>query len=259
MRRPVAVVTGGNRGLGLETCRQLGERGFAVLLASRRVGDGEPAAEALDAQGLAVAWRPLDVADPEGIAAFVQGLAAERIAVDALINNAGVYPERLDGPAAREALSVNFLGPLRLTEASAPLLSPGARVVMVSSGMGELASLPAALRRRFEARLDREALIGLEQAFAEEVERGEWSGDASLAYRATKCGLNVLTRLLAASLKERGVLVNAVCPGWVRTDMGGAGAPRDVREGAAGITWAATLSEDGPTGGFFRDGRPIPW
>lgn len=259
MRRPVAVVTGGNRGLGRETCRQLGARGWAVLLASRRAEEGERAAEELSEQGLAVAWRPLDVADPASIAAFADGLTAERIAVDALVNNAGVYPQGAHPASAHRTMEVNFLGPLRLTDALAPLLGRGASVVMVSSGMGELHGLPPEIRSRFEQPLSREELVRLEEELAGTLDRGEHHGDGSLPYRVTKCGLNVLTRLLAKELAAHGVRVNAVCPGWVRTDMGGAGAPREVEEGASGIVWGATLPPDGPSGGFFRDGRPIAW
>jgi NAD(P)-dependent dehydrogenase (short-subunit alcohol dehydrogenase family) len=260
MKRPIAVVTGGNRGLGRETCRRLGAAGYEVLLASRREPEGRSAAEALAREGLAVAWRPLDVGDPASIAAFAKKLTAEAIAIDALVNNAGVYHEQLDGRTAHETINVNFHGPLRLTEALAPLLAPHARVVMVSSGMGELVGLPAAMRSRFEAPLDLDALTRLEVAFVAEVERGEHAHEGvALSYRVSKCGLNVLTRLLARALAARGVVVNAVCPGWVRTDMGGAGATRGIPEGAAGIVWAATLPPGGPTGGFFRDGRPIAW
>jgi NAD(P)-dependent dehydrogenase (short-subunit alcohol dehydrogenase family) len=259
-RRPVAVVTGGNRGLGLETCRQLAARGVAVLLASRRPPEGADRDTALlVAQGLAVAWHPLDVADPGSIAAFAGALRDEKLVVDALVNNAGVFAKRLDAASARETVTVDFLGPLRVTDALAPLLAPAARVVMVSSGMGELAALPEPLRRRFDGARDRAALLALEEEFVAEAARGEHGADGALAYRVAKCGLNALTRLLAAELRGRGVLVNAVCPGWVRTDMGGPGAARDVATGAAGIVWAATLPPGAPTGGFFRDGKPIDW
>ncbi len=255
----VPVVTGGNRGLGLESGRQLARRGFRVVLASRREAEGRRAAGELSRQGLAAEAWTLDVADPRSIAAFAGRAGEERLALEALVNNAGVYHERLEARTARETVAVNFLGPLRLTEALSPRLVPGARVVMVSSSMGELAGLPSGLRRRFEAPLDRQGLVRLLEGFAEEVERGEHADSYALAYRVSKAGLNALTRLLAAELRPRGVLVNAVCPGWVRTEMGGAGATREVEEGAAGIVWAATLPKDGPSGGFFRDGRPVPW
>ncbi|HEU4383094.1 MAG TPA: SDR family NAD(P)-dependent oxidoreductase [Anaeromyxobacteraceae bacterium] len=256
---PVAVVTGGNRGLGLETCRQLGRRGYRAVLASRGEAEGRRAAGELARVGAKADPWPLDVADPASIAAFASRAAEERLSVDALVNNAGVYHERLDARAARESVAVNFLGPLRLTEALSPRLATGARVVMVSSAMGELSSLPEGLRKRLEATRGRGALVRLLTGFAGEVERGEHPEAYALAYRVSKAGLNALTRLLAAELRPRGVLVNAVCPGWVRTRMGGAGATRELGEGAAGIVWAATLPPDGPGGGFFRDGQPIPW
>ena len=260
MRRPIAVVTGGNRGIGRETCRLLGARGYEVVLASREERKGRAAVAALADEGIAISWRQLDVAAPGSVASFARWVAASGIAIDALVNNAGVYHERLDAATARETIAVNFLGPLRVTEALTPFLAPGARVVMVSSGMGTLVGLPPALRRAFEARLDLEGLVELVESFVYAVERGEQPAEgAALAYRVSKCGLNVLTRLLARPLASRGVMVNAVCPGWVRTDMGGAGAPRAVPEGAAGIAWAATLPPGGPTGGFFRDGQAIDW
>ena len=114
---------------------------------------------------------------------------------------------------------------MRVSKALGPLLGPGANVVNVSSGMGGIAAM----------------------------------GGGSLGYRLSKAALNAFTRVLHAELSPRGVRVNSVCPGWVRTDLGGARAPRPVEEGAAGIVWAATLGPDGPSGGFFRDGKPIPW
>lgn len=257
MASPLAVVTGANRGLGLETGRALAARGMRVLLAARREGEGRRAAAALAADGReAFAW-PLDVGDPASVDGFAARTRTEGLRIDALVENAGVYLRRFDEEAARESMAVNALGPLRLADALAPQLAPGARVVMVSSGMGELAELPPDLRRAVAALRVREDLVRL----AEDLVRRARSGarGAYLAYAVSKAALNAATRLLAAELAPRGILVNAVCPGWVRTDMGGAAAPRSVEEGAAGIVWAATLPPDGPTGGFFRDGRPIPW
>jgi NAD(P)-dependent dehydrogenase (short-subunit alcohol dehydrogenase family) len=230
-----------------------------VVLASRDVEGGRAAAAALAAEGLqAVAW-PLDLSDASSTAAFAERARGERLAIDALVHNAGVYLERFGAAAARESMAVNALGPVRLTDALAPLLARGARVVMVSSGMGELAGLPPDLRRLVEEATDRAGLARVAAALEAAARRGEHAGSHTLAYRVSKAALNAAARFLAAELAPRGVRVNAVCPGWVRTGMGGPGAPRSVEEGAAGIVWAATLPPGGPTGGFFRDGHPIPW
>ena len=213
----LAVVTGGNRGIGLEVCRQLAERGYDVVMGSRDVERGRAA-------GLDVDVRQLDVADPANIAAL------ELDRCDVLVNNAAIHYDTWQRAASadldvvREALDVNLLGAWRMTEALPGLLraSPHGRVVNVSSGAGSITTMTG----------------------------------GPPAYSVSKAALNALTRLLAADLRP--ILVNAVCPGWVATDMGGAGG-RPVSEGAAGIVWAATLPDDGPTGGFFRDGRPIDW
>jgi NAD(P)-dependent dehydrogenase (short-subunit alcohol dehydrogenase family) len=137
----------------------------------------------------------------------------------------------------------------------------GGSVVMVSSGLGEVSCLAPLLRKRFVSPgLARDELVALVRSFVRDVETGRHTeaGWPSSAYQVSKVGLNALTRVLARELAPRRVRVNAVCPGWVRTDMGGAGATRSVEDGATSIVWAAAL-EDGPTGGFFRDGRPIPW
>jgi len=250
----LAVVTGANRGLGLAASRALAARGMRILLATRREAEGQRAAAALAAEGRdAFAW-PLDVGDPASVDRFAERARAEDLRIEALVQNAGVYRERFDAETARESMAVNALGPLRLADRLAARLAPGARVVMVSSGAGELAGLPADLRSAVAAVRSREDLARLAQDL---VRRGD--GGAYLAYAVSKAALNAATRLLAAELAPRGILVNAVCPGWVRTDMGGAGAPRSVEEGVAGIIWAATLPADGPTGGFFRDGKAIPW
>ncbi len=214
---PVALVTGGNRGLGLEVCRQLSARGYDVVMGSRDVERGRAA-------GLDVDVRQLDVADPESIAA----LRLDRC--DVLVNNAAIDYDTwqragtADLRVVEEALEVNLLGAWRMTQALLPLLRASAhgRVVNVSSGAGSITTMTG----------------------------------GPPAYSVSKAALNALTRLLAADLRP--ILVNAVCPGWVATDMGGPGG-RPVSEGAAGIVWAATLPDDGPTGGFFRDGRPIAW
>jgi NAD(P)-dependent dehydrogenase (short-subunit alcohol dehydrogenase family) len=250
MSSPLAVVTGANRGLGLETARQLGARGWRLLLAVRREPEGYAAAASLAAQGRdARAWA-LDVGDPASIARFAARAVAEELRIDALVHNAGVYTA-----SAAETMAVNALGPVRLTDALAPRLPRGARVVMVSSGLGQLSGLPPDLRRAVEELGSREDLDRL----TAEVVRSSGGDGGSLAYSASKAALNAATRFLARELAPRGVLVNAVCPGWVRTEMGGAGAPTSVEDGASGIVWAAGLAPDAPTGRLFRDGRPIPW
>jgi NAD(P)-dependent dehydrogenase (short-subunit alcohol dehydrogenase family) len=259
MAAELAVVTGANRGIGLEVCRQLGRRGLQVILTSRDSAAGEKAADRLRGEGLAVEARPLDVASPASVGAFGQGLSGP---VHALVNNAGASFDGFDADVAARTLATNVAGAAAVTDAVAPRLAAGARVVMVSSGMGALDGFGPRLRERFlDPGLDRPALGALLQEFVEAVRRGDHrsQGWPSNAYSVSKAGLNALVRVLAPGLGERGVLVNAVCPGWVRSDMGGPGAPRSLEQGAAGIVWAATLPPDGPSGGIFRDGRPISW
>ena len=224
-----ALVSGGNRGIGLEVCRQLAALGHRVLLGAREPAKGEAAAASLRARGLDVTSVALDVADPDSVAR----LAAVRPEVDILVNNAGVYLDEgrrtleLDEAVLRDTLEVNLLGAFRLCRAFVPSMAARGwgRVASVSSGMGQLADM----------------------------------GGGSLAYRLSKTALNALTRVLAQEVDGRHVKVNAACPGWVRTDMGGAHASRPVEQGAETVVWLATLPEDGPTGGLFRDKRPIPW
>jgi NAD(P)-dependent dehydrogenase (short-subunit alcohol dehydrogenase family) len=263
MPTQLAVVTGADRGLGLEVVRQLAARGWRVLLAVRREAEGRAAAASLlssHPEGRAPDARvwPLDVADPESVASFGERARSEGLRVSALVQNAGVYSHRADEPGARETMAANVLGPLRLADALSPLLLPSARVVMVSSGMGQLSGLPADLRAAIEAIRTREDVAALADEIVRRAAAGA-GGGGSLLYSVSKAALNAVTRLLARELAPRQVLVNAVCPGWVRTDMGGAGAPRSVEEGARGIVWAAGLPPDAPTGGFFRDGKPLPW
>jgi NAD(P)-dependent dehydrogenase (short-subunit alcohol dehydrogenase family) len=247
----LAVVTGGNRGIGLEVGRQLAGRGLRVILASRDLEAGRKAAAALGVEA-----RALDVADGQSVKAFAAGLAGTRL--DVLVNNAGVSLPGFD-PAG--TLAVNYFGAAAVTDALVPLMPPGGRVVMVSSGMGALSGMPAEVVARLTAPgLQRAGVDAVARAFIAETGEGRrhrgWPGNA---YSMSKALLNALVRVLAPALAARGIKVNAACPGWVRTDMGGAGAPRSVEQGAASIVWAATLAQDGPTGGLFRDGRAIDW
>jgi NAD(P)-dependent dehydrogenase (short-subunit alcohol dehydrogenase family) len=162
---------------------------------------------------------------------------------------------------ARRTIDVNFLGPLRVTEALLPLVPAGGTVVMVSSGMGELAGLDDRLAARFtDPALTRDAVVALAAEFVADVAAGRHRerGWPSSGYRVSKVALNALVRVWAPELAARRIIINAVCPDWVRTDMGGRGASRSVDKGAASIVWAATRLGE-PTGGFFRDGRRIDW
>lgn len=231
--RRVAVVTGANRGIGLEICRQLAGRGIGVLLTARDPRKGAQAARRLQREGLDVQFHRLDVTEApeaERLAAFLQD---EFGRADILVNNAGVYLDEgvpgleIDLDVVRETMEVNAYGPLRLCQALIPLMRRHryGRIVNVSSGAGSLTEM-----------------------------RG-----GTLAYRVSKVSLNAITRILADEVAERGILVNAMCPGWVRTEMGGRSAPRSVEEGADTAIFLATLPDGGPTAGFFRDRKPIPW
>jgi carbonyl reductase 1 len=253
------LVTGANRGLGLETAKLLLERGQRVILTSR-AEDGARMAAELVARGLQAEHRRLDVSDATSVAALASSLKQQGILLDVLVNNAGIALDGFNLEVARRTLDVNYYGAARVTDALSPQLADGAAVVMVSSGMGELASFSEPLRRRFlDPSLSRGLLDALMQAFLRDVKerRVREAGWPSSAYRVSKAGLNALVRVMAPTLRTRRIRVNAVCPGWVRTDMGGAGAARSVERGAASILWAT--AEDGPTGGFFRDGNALDW
>jgi len=264
-----ALVTGANRGLGLETARQLAAHGMRVIVTSREVAAARAAADKV-AKGRApegargavtVLPLPFDVADPRTIAGAVDYLRAAGTPIDVLVNNAGISMNGFDAEVARRTIDVNVFGALRVTEALLPLMPAGGTIVMVSSGMGELGGFDDRLRARFtDPALTRGALADLARSFVADVAAGRHRerGWPSSAYRVSKIALNALVRVWAPELAAREIIINAVCPGWVRTDMGGRDASRSVEEGAASIVWAA-LREREPTGGFFRDGRRIDW
>ena len=231
----VAVVTGANRGIGLEICRQLGRRqDVRVVLTARDETKGRAAAMQLRGDGVDVDFREPDVTSEKGIRALADWLAATYARCDILVNNAGIVADPrgsrfLDSKPEtyRQALDTNVFGPLLLSQAIVPIMKRNryGRIVNVSSGQGQLSDM----------------------------------GAGTPAYRISKTALNALTCVLAAELQGSGILVNSMCPGWVRTDMGGPGAPRTVQQGADTAVWLATLPDDGPNSGFFRDREPIAW
>jgi NAD(P)-dependent dehydrogenase (short-subunit alcohol dehydrogenase family) len=228
---PVAVVTGANRGIGRDVARQLAGHGFVVIAGARDPGQGERTARQLDPAGGTVIALRLDVTDPATIAAAAAWTAKNLGRADVLVNNAAIaydtwqQAQNADLGVVGEALDTNLLGAWRTTQAFLPLLrrSPHARIVNVSSEGGSISEMTG----------------------------------GTPAYSVSKAALNALTRLLAGELRADGILVNAVCPGWTDTDMGQGGRP--VAAGAASVMWAALLPDDGPTGGFYRDGQPLPW
>ena len=225
-----ALVTGGNRGIGEMVCERLAQRGLRVIVASRNGVDGETVAARLRTAGHDAQALEINVADPDSIAKAVDVLRQRDEHIDVLVNNAGVYPHGtlLSTPmdVMRETYEVHLFGPMALCRTFVPgMLAAGyGRIVNVSSGLGQMSD-------------------GL---------------GGSAPYSMSKAALNALTLQLANETKTT-VKINAVCPGWVKTRMGGEGATRTVEQGAAGVIWAATLPDDGPTGGFFRDGQPLAW
>jgi NAD(P)-dependent dehydrogenase (short-subunit alcohol dehydrogenase family) len=226
----IALVTGANRGIGLEVVRQLAQQGFTAVLGSRDLEKGRAAAEGLG--DLDVDPRRLDVADPDSVRELARELEDVYGRLDVLVNNAAILYDtwqrgvEADLDLVHEALETNLFGAWSTAQACLPLLrrSEHGRIVNVSSGSGVLSSM----------------------------------GAGTPAYSVSKAALNALTRILAAELRSDGILVNAVCPGWVATDMGGPGG-RPVERGGASVMWAALLPDDGPSGGFFRDGRRLDW
>lgn len=229
---PVVVVTGGNRGIGFEICRQLAARGARVVLTARNAEAGAAALKKLAAQKLAVTFHRLDVTDHNSIAALRDFLQETYGHIDVLINNAGIIAKgdapalKVELAAVRETFETNALGPLHLAQTFVPLLKKGTspRIVNMSSGMG--------------------ALTDNDGGYA--------------AYRMSKTAINAVTAILSAELRGA-VAVNSVCPGWVKTDMGGPHATRDVADGADTAVWLALDAPAKLTGTFVRDRKVIPW
>lgn len=230
---PVAVVTGGSRGIGLEVCRQLRALGYVVVLGSRDLRRAELAAKELDADGERIWPCHIEVDNSVNIDQLADLIRETFGRVDAIVNNASTPPDlwaiagTTDLSPVAEALDVNLFGAWRVTQALLPLLrsSPRPRIVNVSSEGGSIALM---------------------------------SGGRP-AFSVSKAALNALTRMLAGELYRDGILVNAVCPGWTGTDNGGRGGKRSAAQAAASVVWAVTLPNGGPTGTFTRDGRELPW
>ncbi len=234
--KKVAVVTGGNRGLGFEASRQLAKQGYQVILTSRDEAKGKPAADKLQAEGLDVMFHSLDVTSDESSQKLAEFIRQQFGKLDALVNNAGIYIDSQAGKNSvfdakidtlQKTMETNVYGVLRVTQALIPLMKQQnyGRIVNVSSGMGQLTHM----------------------------------GGGYTGYRISKAALNALTRILANELQGTNILVNSVCPGWVKTDMGGGAAPLTPEQGVDTIVWLATLADGGATGGFFRDRKPIDW
>jgi NAD(P)-dependent dehydrogenase (short-subunit alcohol dehydrogenase family) len=228
-----AIVTGANRGIGLEISRQLVREGVCVVMGARDALKGEMACRSLEAGSLAVS-HSLDVNDTRSVRRFVDFVQGNFGAPAILVNNAGVYPETSEARVVdvktalwRETFETNLFGAVRMCREVVPLMSRVAhgRIVNISSGLGQMSQM----------------------------------GAGSPAYRVSKAALNAFTATLADEVRGSGILVNSMSPGWVRTDMGGPEAPRGVAEGAETAVWLALLPSSGPTGKFFRDRKPIPW
>ena len=234
----IAVVTGANRGLGLETARQLAQHGFHVILTARNIQTGAAALRTLQGEKLPAELRKLDVNSTDDAQALARYIKESHGRVDVLVNNAGILTETASDLGVRssnplkvspvtvmEHFNTNTLGAVRLIQALIPLMSEGARIVNVSTGMAALNNM----------------------------------GSDHLGYRVSKTALNAVTRVFAQELAARRIAVNSADPGWVRTDMGGAGATHSVEKGAETIVWLASAPEATESGFFWRDKRKIPW
>lgn len=234
MEKKIAVVTGGNKGIGFAICRALAKNNFHVVLTARSAEKGQAACEQLKKEGLDVSFFPLEVTEESQIQKLKSHLEKEFSRCDVLVNNAGIFLDR-KGPnvleigrdVIEETLRTNTLAPLRISQVLLPMMKKrrSGRIVNLSSGLGQL---------------------------------DEMQTDY-MAYRVSKTALNAVTKILAYELKGTNILVNAMCPGWVKTDMGGPNAQLTPEQGADTALWLATLPDNGPAGGFFRERKSIPW
>ena len=234
-KKKIALVTGGNRGLGFETCRQLAQLGMSVILSARDISKGEKAAKQLSDIGLDVVFYQLDVSNQSHINRISEQIIQQFTRLDVLVNNAAILYDtwqnaiNADLEVVNQAIITNLFGPWRLSQICIPIMKRNkyGRIVNVSSSAGSLHYM-------------------------------DGGSGGTPAYSISKAALNALTRILASELRGTGILVNSVDPGWVATDMGGRGG-RPIEDGAKGIVWAATLPDNGPNGGFFFDSKPTPW
>ncbi|PJZ25457.1 short-chain dehydrogenase [Leptospira hartskeerlii] len=232
MDKKIAIVTGASRGIGEEVSKQLSKSGIHIICASRKKENSEKTASFIRKEGGSAESFALDVSDPNSIQNFLKEVLSKYPKIDILVNNAGVYLD--SGPIENTTLEMlqgtldtNLIGPFLLSQKILGVMKKNGygRIVNVSSGMGQLYDMSSGYS----------------------------------AYRISKTALNALTRILHSESSSKDIKVNSVCPGWVRTDMGGKSATRSVEHGAETIVWAAQLDKSGPSGIFLRDKKEIPW
>lgn len=229
----IALVTGGNRGIGYEFVKQLGEAGFIVILTSRNAEAGHKAVKALKESNLTVSFVEMDIENPVSIGQAMNLVRDQHGKLDVLINNAGIYLDeneelvKMDPSILEKTLKTNFLGAYHVIRTFLPLMEQQGygRIINVSSEYGAMS---------------------------------EMASPGVGAYKLSKLMLNGLTQLVAAETNPN-IKINAVDPGWVSSDMGGPSAPRTPKQAAESILWLATIGPEGPSGGFFKDGKQLNW
>jgi len=236
----IAIVTGANRGIGLEICKQLLMQGYYVVLTARNVDKGQTEVENLTSISSNIEFFKLDVQQQHDVDSLYEYINEKFSRCDVLVNNAGIFPDprndlenswpsilTADIETIQNGIDCNTYGTLRLCQAFIPLMKKNnyGRVVNLSSGMAQLSDM----------------------------------NGCCPGYRISKTAINVITRIIADELTEENILINSMCPGWVKTDMGGQDATREIPEGADTAIWLSMLPDDGPSGKFFRDRQVIPW